>query len=255
MQYRFAKEREDHSDYSSGRVFYGLPGHPAFPVRLVSEIFQRCVALREAQGATGPCVVYDPCCGGAYHLSTLAYLHWNAIGEIIGSDVDEEVLSTARRNLSLLTVEGLDRRTAEISKMLIQYKKASHEAALKSAETLRQRLSGLVQTHQVGVRLFAADATDSRAVCQQLAGRKVDVVISDIPHGRHSSWQMSSSSQASTLSPAWKMLEALLPVLSLRSVVAISSDKSQKISHEGYRRLERFQVGKRRVVLLRPTMK
>jgi len=255
MQYRFAKERQDYSDYSSGRVFYGLPGHPAFPVRLASEIFQRCVALREAQGATGPCVLYDPCCGGAYHLSTLAYLHWHAIGEIIGSDVDEEILSIARRNLSLLTVEGLDRRTADISRMLMQYRKASHEAALKSAETLRQRLLDLVETHQIEVRLFAADATDSRVVGEKLAGRKVDVVISDIPYGWHSSWQIPDASQASTLSPAWQMLEALLPVLSLGSVVAIASDKRQRVSHEGYRRLERFQVGKRRVVLLQPTTK
>ncbi|MCJ7552135.1 MAG: hypothetical protein MUQ30_20885 [Anaerolineae bacterium] len=252
MKYRFAQERQDYSDYSSGRVFYGLPGHPAFPVRLVSEIFQRCVAFREAQGATGPCVLYDPCCGGAYHLSTLGYLHWNAIGEIIGSDVDEEVLSVAGRNLSLLTVEGLDRRMAEISRMLMQYKKASHAAALESAERLRQRLVGLVETRQVEVRLFAADATDSRAASENLTGREVDVVISDIPYGRHSSWQIPDASQASLLSPAWQMLEALLPVLSLSSVVAIASDKKQRVSHESYRRLVRFQVGKRRVVLLQP---
>jgi len=237
MQYRFAKERQDYSDYSSGRVFYGLPGHPALPVRLASEIFQRCVALREAQGATGPCVLYDPCCGGAYHLSTLAYLHWNAIGEIITSDVDEEILFVAR----------------QISRMLVGYEKASHEAALKSAETLRQRLLGLVETHQVEVHLFAADATDSQAVGEKLAGSKVDVVISDVPYGRHSSWQIADVSQVSSLSPAWQMLEALLPALSLISVVAIISDKRQKISHEGYRRLDRFQVGKRRVVLLQPT--
>ena len=253
MQYRFAQERQDYSDYSSGRVFHGLPGHPAFPVRLVSEIFQRCVALREAQGATGPCVLYDPCCGGAYHLSTLAYLHWHAIGEIIASDVDEEILSVARRNLSLLMVEGLDRRTAEISRMLVQYKKASHTAALESAQKLRKRLLDLVETHQVEVRSFAADATDGRAVGEKLAGSKVDVVIADIPYGRHSSWQIADASQASSLSPAWQMLEALLPLLSLSSVVAIASDKRQRVSHEGYRRLERFQVGKRRVVLLQPT--
>ncbi len=83
----------------------------------------------------------------------------------------------------------------------------------------------------------------------------MDAVISDIPYGWRSSWQIADSSQASTLSPVWQMLEALLPVLSLRSVVAIASDKRQKIFHEGYRRLERFQVGKRRVVLLQPVAK
>jgi len=185
-------------------------------------------------------------------LSTLAHLHWNAIAEIIASDVDEEILSVARRNLSLLTVEGLERRTAEISRMLVQYKKASHAAALESAEKLKRRLSALVEMHQVEARSFGADATDAQAVCGKLAGRKVDVVISDVPYGWHSSWQTAQSSRASTLSPAWQMLEALLPVLSLRPVVAIAAAKRQQISHDGYRRLDRFQVGKRRVVLLQP---
>jgi hypothetical protein len=48
------------------------------------------------------------------------------------------------------------------------------------------------------------------------------------------------------------MLAALLPVLSGTSIVAIVSDKGQKAVHERYRRLEQFQVGKRRVTILNP---
>ena len=48
------------------------------------------------------------------------------------------------------------------------------------------------------------------------------------------------------------MLDSLLGVLSESSIVAIVSDKGQKVSHEGYQRLERFQVGKRRVIILKP---
>jgi hypothetical protein len=33
--------------------------------------------------------------------------------------------------------------------------------------------------------------------------------------------------------------------------VAIASDKLQKVAHEKYKRLEKFQVGKRQVVILR----
>src|SRR5438128_795255 len=40
MPFKFAVERENYADYASGKVFYNLPGHPAFPVRLASEIFQ-----------------------------------------------------------------------------------------------------------------------------------------------------------------------------------------------------------------------
>ena len=50
MQYLYATERPDYSDLASGRVFYSLPGHPAFPIRLASEIFQRCLAFRRAAG-------------------------------------------------------------------------------------------------------------------------------------------------------------------------------------------------------------
>ena len=48
----------------------------------------------------------------------------------------------------------------------------------------------------------------------------------------------------------WSMLDALRCVLTSNSVVAIASDKSQKIAHEHYRRVERFGVGKRHVTLL-----
>jgi hypothetical protein len=46
------------------------------------------------------------------------------------------------------------------------------------------------------------------------------------------------------------MLDALLPNLDPGTVLALAADKSQKIAHEGYRRLERFQIGKRQVTLL-----
>ena len=43
MEYKFASERTNYTDLASGNVFYSLPGHPAFPVRLASEIYQRCL--------------------------------------------------------------------------------------------------------------------------------------------------------------------------------------------------------------------
>jgi hypothetical protein len=47
------------------------------------------------------------------------------------------------------------------------------------------------------------------------------------------------------------MLDALLGILSPSSIVAIASDKQQKARHERFQRLEQFQVGKRRVVILK----
>ena len=252
MPYRFAQERQDYSDFSSGRVFYGSPGHPAFPVRLASEIFQRCTAVRERMGMTEPCVLYDPCCGGAYHLATLAYLHWHGIAEIIGSDVDESALSQAVRNFSLLTPNGVDARTAEIRQMLAAYGKESHSAALRSAERLRSQLVELTKTHRVRTGTFRADAADGQELRGRLRGKLPDVVITDIPHGRASHWKTQGSGRDLAMSPVCRMLEGLLFVVSPGTVVAVASDKGQRISHEGFGQIERFRLGKRQVVLLRP---
>lgn len=249
MEYRFASEKQDYSDYASGRVFYALPGHPAFPVRLASEIFQRCLAIRHRSGLTSPCLLYDPCCGSAYQLSTLAYLHWYSIAEIVGSDIDPAALAAAERNLSLLTAAGLNRRITAINDMLATYQKASHQEAIASAIRFRECLNQWSQTHQIRTSLFAADATNNETLYQKL-GRTVDIVLTDIPYGWLSNWQGETAGQAMT--PVQQMLEALRPALSPESVVAIAADKQQKINHPAYRRVERFQVGRRQVAVLQP---
>lgn len=247
MQYKYATEREDYSDLASGRVFYSLPGHPAFPVRLASEIFQRCVAHREMiYGITAPCTLYDPCCGAAYHLSVLGYLHRKHIQEIIGSDVDEKAVDLAGRNLGLLSVKGLDKRIGEIRTMIEQYNKDSHRDALKSAQLLRNKITGLDQEHSFTTKVFRASAIDNRTIIEHLSAGSVDIVFTDIPYGQHSEWHDSASN------PIGSMLNALIDILSPSSIVAIVSDKGQKASHEHYQPIEHFQVGKRRVVLLRP---
>ena len=110
MRYRFVRERENYEDYASGRVFVGMPGNPAFPVRLASEVLQRCAAIHRAEGHRGPFRVYDPCCGAAYHLVVIGYLHIGQIRKITGSDIDAEALALAERNLGMLSLAGLERR-------------------------------------------------------------------------------------------------------------------------------------------------
>ena len=246
MPYLFATEKRDYADYASGRVFYSQPGHTAFPIRLASEIFQRCMAIRKRDGLTGPCVLYDPCCGGGYHLSTLAYFHWAAIDQIVASDIDEKALSVANSNLSLLTLAGLDTRIAEITEMLGAYGKESHAESLDSARRLRQQLLRFVTRHEIGTRVFLADATNRDAVCSQLGHKRIDIVLSDVPYGQCSGWQASGTS-----SPLWQMLDSLLGVLSEGAVIAVASDKGQRAMHEAYKQVKRFRVGKRQVALLR----
>lgn len=222
-------------------------GHPAFPVRLASEIFQRCIAAREAiYQESRPCTLFDPCCGAAYHLSMLAYLHGRHIREIIASDIDEGAVALAERNLGLLSAAGLDRRIHEITDMIQRYGKDSHKDALESARRIKDHLSG--RNYAIKTRVFQADATDRQTILEKISPRLVDVIFTDVPYGLHSQWQGSGERS----NPVQSMLEAFFDILSPSSIVAITSDKQQKAVHEKYQRVEQFQIGKRRVVLLRP---
>jgi len=242
MPYLFATQDQPYTDFASGRVIYNLPGAPAFPVRLASEMFQRAQALLPGVPRLA---VYDPTCGGAYHLTALGLLHGAHIGAILASDVDGAALETARRNLNLLTPAGLDRREAELRALLEQYGKDSHREALRSVALFRQHLE---QAAPIATRTFPANALDAGQIATGLAGQPVDLVLADVPYGHLSAW---SAAAGGSESPLWYMLDALLAVLPDHAVVAVATDKSQKAAHAGYRRLDHFQVGKRRVALLR----
>jgi 16S rRNA G966 N2-methylase RsmD len=247
MQYKYVKNTQNYSDLSSGQVFYSSPGYPAFPVRLASEIFQRCIAARESiYQDSNPCTLYDPCCGAAYHLSVLAYLHREHIRRIIASDIDEKAVELAKRNLGLVRLAGLDQRIGEIKAMFEGYQKESHRDALQSAYRMRDAILRLDQP--LAAEVFQANATDRQALLEDIRPGSVDIVFTDIPYGLHSQWQGTGELS----NPLEALLDALLETLSPTSIVAIASDKQQKAVHEKYRRVEQFQIGKRRVVLLRP---
>ena len=248
MPYRFALERENYGDYASGKVFYNLPGHPAFPVRLASEIFQRSLQLRSAKGLDGPVHLYDPCCGGAYQLAVVAYLHRDRIRGISASDIDEQALAIARRNLSLLTVAGLERRIAEIEALLGLYGKASHQEARQSAEALKNRLRVAAGAHPLAPDVFQADALQGQAIREHFGVQRADLVISDIPYGMRSEWRLPKDAQAKE--PVWLLLENLRGVLAEAALVVIAADKQHKIAHDGYKQVGKMKAGKRQVVFL-----
>lgn len=252
MPYKYETEIQDYSDFASGRVFYSIPKHPAFPIRLASEIFQRCVASRAAiYGNSSPCVLYDPCCGAAYHLSVLGVLQGNHIRTILASDVDEKAVAVAQRNLGLLTVTGLDRRMEEISAMIKEYHKESHQEALQSALRVKHKVTTLEQKRLIKTRVFQSSATDRQTILNHIHPHLVDIVFTDVPYGQHSQWH--GSNLGTLTNPLWSMLDALIDVLSTSSIVAIVSDKKQKVVHDRYQRIEKFQIGKRQIVILKPT--
>ena len=245
MEYKFATESTNYTDLASGHVFYSLPGHPAFPVRLASEIYQRCLAFR-GKGSS-PCTIYDPCCGAAYHLSVIAYLHWDSVCRVICSDINEKAVQLAERNMGLLTPAGMERRSREISAMVRLYDKETHKGALGSITRMQEQVNQLTAVRPIQTRVFRANATDAASLQEGLRDTFIDMVITDIPCGSHFQWEQTQVSD-----PAWAMLETLLSFLSPKSILVVASDTKQKISHEKYQQLEKLQIGKRQVVFLEP---
>jgi tRNA G10 N-methylase Trm11 len=131
--------------------------------------------------------------------------------------------------------------------MVRLYDKESHKGAQESITRMQAQIDRLTAVRPMQARIFRANATDAASLREGLRDTAIDVVFTDIPYGRHSQWE-----QTQAPNPAWAMLEALLEFLSPKSIVAVASDKLQKIAHKKYERLDKFQLGKRKVVILRP---
>lgn len=242
--YRFATQRENYEDYSSGRVLYGKASATNFPVRLASEIFQRCSRFLEESGRPPPYAVYDPLCGVAYTLTVLGFLHGHSIKCLLGSDNDLTILEVAADNLNLLTKEGLGQRTLELTDMLHRFSKDSHAGALESAG----RLTGLQELlPSIKTAVFHSDAMACDA--DQPLFEEIDMVLVDLPYGVLTEWKTDQSTE----DPVQKMLDNLMRQLPRLGIVAVASQKGQKYRLSGYTKAARFQVGKRQVILLDPT--
>jgi 16S rRNA G966 N2-methylase RsmD len=176
-----------------------------------------------------------------------AYLHWDSICRVIGSDIDEKAVQLAERNLSLLTPGGMERRSREIAAMVHLYGKTSHQEALESLQRLQEQVTCLTAVRPMQTHVFRANATDAAGLKQGLQDARVDIVFTDIPYGQHSEWM-----EAPDPDPARAMLEALRQVLSPESIVAVAADKQQRVDHPAYQRLEKLRLGKRQVVILKP---
>jgi hypothetical protein len=256
MPYRYALQDLDDSDLSGGRVLYSLPGQTAFPVRLASEVFLRCLALAKIPPGQ-KIALYDPLCGGAYHLTALAFRHWDSIESILVSDIRPEAVDLAKRNLSLLSQAGMVKRIEQIEENLQLYGKASHQSALESAKRLQNVLMDHI--HQpIHTVIFQADALDPEAIRSGLSGKSARFVMSDLPYGKQSQWIIDRSLNApltvteteSETTAETCLLERLRSVLSSGTVIALASTKHTKISHPAFRRIDQFKIGKRKMTFL-----
>ena len=142
---------DNYEDLASGRVIYGGKGIPNYPVRLVTEIFGRAMEYSKKKDEL---IVYDPCCGGAYLLTILGFFYGEKIGRIYGSDISEEMVRFARKNLNLLKYSGLEDRKAELERLYAEFGKPSHREAIESAEKLKNKL-----VKDIDSEVYTADCT------------------------------------------------------------------------------------------------
>ncbi len=239
MKYIFETVNKNYEDFASGRVLYNQQGTTSFPVRLGSEIFLRCEEILREAGVDGPYSLYDPCCGGAYFLTTIGFLHGDKLTKIVSSDIDGNMVKLAQRNLSLLSSAGIEERISQIKKMAADYGKTSHAEALQSAMNLKERLSA--NKNHIAAMSFIADATKEKCIDD-----KVHIVITDLPYGKIVRWS-GAKDEGSAVSG---LLDNLLPLLTHTSIVAVISDKKASLRHERYKRADWFQIGKRKVTFL-----
>jgi len=239
VQYRFETTKKDYSHFASGRVLYNAPGSAPFPVRLASEILYRAFEFLDPLPDSSGYKIYDPCCGSGYLLTVLGFLHAARIHEIAATDYDPNILEIARKNLSLLSPEGLERRKEEIKEYIKKYGKPSHVEALASVEYLKT----LQKQEPIKITCKQRDITEPNDDSIQ----NCHIIIADLPYGNLVSWKGNKEN------PLEKLFENAYKSLALRNaVVVIAADKKQKPMHERFERVHHFKAGKRQVSFFKP---
>lgn len=245
MEYRYCENR-NWEDFSSGRELYGTGGVPNFPVRLANEMYRRALACVQADGGRQQeegIVLYDCCCGGGYSLTVLGLMNQGSIRRIYASDIDRDMLSIARINLSLLTREGMERRRKELERLLAEYQKPSHKEALQSLDRLEQLLE-----KEIPCTIFAWDAmeeadTEGREYRVSPPGFRPDIILTDVPYGNLVEWEGGKGGGME------RMLSSLSHRFGSGVVLAVCMDKKQKPNLEKMEILDKEMIGKRKFVI------
>jgi hypothetical protein len=228
-------ENSNFEDFSSGRVIYNNVNFPNFSVRIAGEIFSRC--LEHTQKKKDICL-YDPCCGSAYMLTVLGYLFNEIIQKIYCSDISIEAIELSKKNLSLLSFHGINRRKNEINELIKKFNKESHKSALCSLAKIENLLKKEISSNIFMTNILSKPDFIDKKFC-------ADIVITDVPYGNLVSWSNNSGEELNVL------LDGILPIIELNSIIAISYNKKQKINNQKYRIIEKHQIGHRRIDILK----
>ena len=201
-----------------------------FPVRLLNEIFERARSYLEKKNEL---TVYDPCCGGGYSLTVLGFFHSDIIKHLYGSDIDDDMIFHAKKNVSLLQNKGLNERRNELESLYAAYGKLSHKEALESLARLEKQLVKPVISD-----IFSADCTKT------LPQLNPDIIITDIPYGNLVQWNGDATLSLDT------MLEQLIKISEQKMILALCMDKKEKFNAGSWILLEKHNIGKTKFIIL-----
>ena len=172
-------------------------------------------------------------------LTTIALLNYSFIEKIFGSDINQDFINIAIKNLSLLSQIGLNTRASEIESHYKKYLKESHLNSLSSLDKFRDIINA--NENIIEYVVFYNDIL--KKADDSVHEIKADIIITDVPYDNLVSW---SSQDGIDL-----MLDHVFDQLNEDGVIAIIHNKSQKRKNTKYKRLEKFKVGKRIIEILR----
>lgn len=241
MNYKFNVKKENYALFASGSVLYSLPGQPAFPIRLASEIYQRCLEILDGQSINPQYSLYDPFCGGGYLITSLGFLHGNRISDLFASDVSESAVELARRNLNLLTDEGLNLREQELDNLYKTFQKESHLEAIKKTKQIKQDFVNL-QSKKIVKKVFQANALSEESIKKNIPAASIDIVITDVPYENQTKWLLKNESS----NPITEFLETIRYFVKPKGLIALTAgDKIRFPKNPNYVKINHFKVGHR----------
>jgi hypothetical protein len=228
-------QNNNYEDFSSGRVIYHKSNYSNYSVRLVGEVFYRC--LEHSKKKNEICL-YDPCCGSAYMLTVLGYLFNETIETIYCSDISNEAVELSRKNLSLLSYTGIEKRRNELNNFIRKYNKDSHRNALHSLEKIEKLIK-----HEIKNHVFEANILNENELINK--DFIANVILTDVPYGNLINWSGNNGGEIENL------LDGIIPIIDPDTIIAISHNKKQKITNLKYKIIEKIQIGHREIGILK----
>lgn len=233
MTYKYARKC-NYEKYASWGVLYNKPWSTWFPVRLLDEIRCRTKVLLGKNDIQNKLRVYDPCWWIWYMLTVLWFLHWIDISEILVSDIDAESVTIAKKNLSLLSFNWIQKRIIELQTYIDLYNKVSH----KKSKTYAQEIKSEV----VAIQHIVSDCSvlDIAKISKKPKEKLFDVIICDIPYGKMTQWWGHSTIN--------NLFVGISHVMHEHSIFVLITPKIPTPLSLEFKKVDSFQVWKRKIL-------